>query len=297
MDKTLKFITKANTVHNNFYDYSKSLYIKSNELLTITCPIHGDFQKTPHMHITFKVGCPSCTKDKGRTMTTETFIKKATKKHGQKFDYSLSNYTGTFEKVTIICSNKHTFEQRANDHLSGHGCPICQKRVKLSLETFKEEANQVHSNFYTYPEQIITFKKDTAEIICPVHGVFKQSVKNHLKGSGCKLCGYTYSGWTKTTFKNKCNKNNQGLGTLYVLRCFNNNEEFYKIGITSHNVSYRYRDTKRMPYSYEVINEVRGAADAIYDLENILKTHLRSSHYTPEIPFGGSLTECFKILP
>jgi len=36
-------------------------------------------------------------------MTTEEFIKKAKKVHGDKYDYSKSVYTGYNNKITIIC--------------------------------------------------------------------------------------------------------------------------------------------------------------------------------------------------
>ena len=295
MNKTLKFVSKANLIHNNFYDYSKTVYTKSNELVIILCPLHGSFQKTPHMHITFKVGCPTCSKEKSRIMTTDTFIIKANKKHSNKFDYSLSIYKGTFEKIIIKCSNGHTFEQRANDHLTGSGCPFCSNKAGFSFKTFKKDASLIHNNFYIYPDQEIDFKKDTVLIRCPLHGDFEQIARNHLKGYGCTLCGYTYSGWSKTTFKKKCDKNNHGLGTLYVIKCFNEKEEFYKRGITSHSVIHRYRDTTRMPYKYEVINEVQGNAENIYELETKLKLVLKDFRYIPSVSFGGSLTECFKI--
>lgn len=37
------FIIKANLVHNNKYDYSKSIYTLVKNKLTITCPIHRGF--------------------------------------------------------------------------------------------------------------------------------------------------------------------------------------------------------------------------------------------------------------
>ena len=36
------FIEKARKIHGDRYDYSKSEYIAAKDLITITCPIHGD---------------------------------------------------------------------------------------------------------------------------------------------------------------------------------------------------------------------------------------------------------------
>lgn len=58
---TQEFIQKANQIHNNRYQYIKSVYIRSNKNIIITCPDHGDFQLTPCAHISAKRGCQTCT--------------------------------------------------------------------------------------------------------------------------------------------------------------------------------------------------------------------------------------------
>lgn len=62
-DKTTEdFIIQANSIHNNRYEYEKSIYVKSNNKLIITCKLHGDFNQLPTSHLT-GVGCPTCGKD------------------------------------------------------------------------------------------------------------------------------------------------------------------------------------------------------------------------------------------
>ena len=42
--KSLKdFIERAKIRHNNKYDYSKTVYSKTHEKVTIICPEHGEF--------------------------------------------------------------------------------------------------------------------------------------------------------------------------------------------------------------------------------------------------------------
>ena len=53
------FKRRANIIHNNFYDYSKSEYNGSLEITTIICPIHGEFQQQINSHLQ-GVGCPLC---------------------------------------------------------------------------------------------------------------------------------------------------------------------------------------------------------------------------------------------
>lgn len=71
--------------------------------------------------------------------------------------------------------------------------------------------------------------KVKVNIICPVHGSFFQTPNSHLNGHGCRKCMIENNGWTKTKFINHCNKNNGGLGIFYILKCFNETEEFYKL--------------------------------------------------------------------
>jgi hypothetical protein len=56
-----QFIIKANVAHDNKYTYDNAVYVSTHTKLKITCPIHGDFEKTPNNHINYhKQGCPMC---------------------------------------------------------------------------------------------------------------------------------------------------------------------------------------------------------------------------------------------
>lgn len=53
------FIKESSIVHNNKYDYTKTLYANSNSKVVITCPIHGDFTQYAGHHVR-GVGCNKC---------------------------------------------------------------------------------------------------------------------------------------------------------------------------------------------------------------------------------------------
>ena len=57
---TEEFIEKANIIHGNKYDYSKTTYINTDTKVCIICPEHGEFWQTPHNHISSRQGCPNC---------------------------------------------------------------------------------------------------------------------------------------------------------------------------------------------------------------------------------------------
>ena len=53
------FITRANDIHDNKYDYSKSIYVNGRSKIIILCRRHGEFNQTPFDHLRGK-GCPRC---------------------------------------------------------------------------------------------------------------------------------------------------------------------------------------------------------------------------------------------
>ena len=56
-----EFIKRAKYINGNKYDYSESIYVKSNLKLKIICKKHGEFYQYPHSHISSANGCPKCT--------------------------------------------------------------------------------------------------------------------------------------------------------------------------------------------------------------------------------------------
>lgn len=59
---TEHFIKQSNEVHKNRYSYELVNYISAKNKVTITCPVHGEFQQTPNNHISGKQGCQKCTR-------------------------------------------------------------------------------------------------------------------------------------------------------------------------------------------------------------------------------------------
>ena len=61
----------------------------------------------------------------GKKGDTAWFIKDAIAVHGNKYGYSLVDYRGCRELVTIICPEHGPFQQKPYAHIQGRGCPIC----------------------------------------------------------------------------------------------------------------------------------------------------------------------------
>lgn len=136
-----------------------------------------------------------------RTLTTIEFVERARLLHGDKYSYDKTVYTAAREKVLITCPKHGDFEQRANSHMHrGAGCYSCG--VKLdSLDDFIDKANDVHKGKYGYSLVSYINSSTKIKITCPIHGLFEQVPKSHLKGIGCKYCGYKTSGSPRTTLE------------------------------------------------------------------------------------------------
>ena len=128
--------------------------------------------------------------------TTEEFIKDAIKIHGDKHDYSLVEYNGNKIPVKIFCK-KHSvfFQQRPNDHLSGHGCKLCANEKNSeskasSKEEFIKKAKLKFGDKFDYSE--IEYKNERTEIkiICPKHGIkYITPIYHLISPKGCPDCG------------------------------------------------------------------------------------------------------------
>lgn len=141
---TADFIKRANEVHNGYYDYSQTVYVKSNEKVKIICPIHGVFEQTPRMHLTGR-GCKQCGRNRTK-LTTDEFIRRAKSVHGDKYDYSEVEYIGTHDKVKIICPEHGAFYQTPHCHIiSKQNCPKCAAKSGGSKRSGKNNVAHLES--------------------------------------------------------------------------------------------------------------------------------------------------------
>jgi hypothetical protein len=128
---TEEWIEKARAVHGDKYDYSKVEYKKRHSEIIIICREHGEFLQLAGNHLKGH-GCAKCAGGPGKgrlpLYNTEEWIEKARAVHGDKYDYSESQYKGNHHKIKIICPVHGSFEKLAIDHVSGgQGCQDCSK--------------------------------------------------------------------------------------------------------------------------------------------------------------------------
>ena len=178
-------------------------------------------------------------------------------------------YINNKTKVKIWCNNHGGyFYQAPSMHLSNRHCPICAAEAR-GLKSrkpkglFIKKAIEVHGNKYDYSN--INYIKDSFKIniFCPIHKTyFSQAPQRHLRGNGCPKCGiasaackiasntvnsFKLTGWKQLHIDNPA--------IFYILKCWDDTEIFYKIGITCRSVKERYRSKANLPYNYEIINQ------------------------------------------
>lgn len=121
------FVEMSKRINGDRYDYSKTKYSGSRNLITITCKKHGDFMQIPTNHLA-GWGCKLCANEllsHKNSKTTDWFIKKATEVHGDRYDYSMVKYHNKSKMVKIGCREHGYFIQEPQVHLNGSGCPSC----------------------------------------------------------------------------------------------------------------------------------------------------------------------------
>ena len=140
---TEEFIQKARQLYGNRYDYSKVEYKNNFTKVCIICPKHGSFLITPKHHLRGE-GCPHCGKELSaykQRLSKEEFIQKANQVHSNKYNYSKIEFTNTHSIINIMCPKHGEFVQRADHHLYGCGCPLCnssqgERKIREILNTY-----------------------------------------------------------------------------------------------------------------------------------------------------------------
>lgn len=197
---TEEFIERSMEANEVKYDYSKAVYVNQKTKVTVICSEHGEFLTNPSDHMRGH-GCPKCANVKrGRfdgEFNTETFKRRAIDVHGDRYDYSKTEYVNASTKAIIICREKDEngfehgeFKQLPLLHLKGKGCcPKCNGRGSTT-ESIVSEFKKVHGDRYDYSKVEFNGRKDGKVcIICKEHGEFWQTVNKHVRGQGCPKCG------------------------------------------------------------------------------------------------------------
>ena len=179
-------IIECEEKYGNRYDFSNTKYNGVKNKINVFDKEKGNFiVLTPDtlLHKNYK--------NKTR-LNKENFIREARKVHGDKYDYSITEYINCRTKIKFICPHHGIVEQFPNNHIK-YGCRFCSyKKVsdtqRKTFEAFLEQANKIHGNKYDYSKADYINSSTKICIICPEHGEFWQTPSKHLYRQGCPKC-------------------------------------------------------------------------------------------------------------
>jgi len=228
-------------------------------------------------------------------------------------------HTDLFESGKALCTccsvikavSEFNKKSKARFGLS-HKCKLCSRvdESNKSYEYICASCNVIFQNdqkrskcFECIPRRINwTFEQCKVEA---AKYTYRRQFQNESKGAYLharskgwldSICGHMFplsGGFNATRFVELCAIKNVPL-KLYLLKCFNNEERFYKIGVTSRSISRRYGSKKEMPYSYKILWIIEGDPRETFDLEAKFKLAITDIKYQPKLWPTKHSKETFK---
>lgn len=243
-DKTEYFKSVFKEKHgdqSHLFDFGDFKYIKSLNYSKVNCVRHGEYTTKPNWLLTRGHHCEQCAegnRSSRKFLGTDGFIEKASSVHGDKYDYSNSEYLGAREYISIVCETHGLFNQIPYYHLAGNGCPECGKltggygasdyervcpegsnvylmkiesdnemfyKIGISKEPFKRARDINRSSQYSSTVLKYSFHKD-AKVIWRIekdlHGLFSDF--KYVPQSSFDGCTECFSFVCKDEFKELC---------------------------------------------------------------------------------------------
>jgi hypothetical protein len=305
----IEFIGKALATHGECYDYSQVNYVNNSTKVKIICPSHGVFEQRPSDHQRGQ-GCHVCGRTrqiKNLTKTTESFVERANIIHQQQYLYDNVIYTNVHKHVLITCIKHGVFNCTPASHLNGIGCPECKKEKislanRMSQPEFISKSKAIHDLTYDYSNVIYKNNHTVVDIICAIHGVFKQRPDVHLRGSGCSSCSTILRkpniGCYSQEFFNSNPNLKEAQSLLYLIHLVNARENIVKIGVTVNPSVYDRFKCKHTFYGYKfnIIKTINMPLQEAFEREQHIKKVFHHHQKFPSKKFNG-FTECFAWSP
>jgi formate dehydrogenase assembly factor FdhD len=294
-------IEKIRNVHNDTYDLSEVDYVSMKHPIILICKEHGKFSILPNSLVYQKSGCSVCGKERSEKSKYKTFdevLEKCKVIHGDRYDYSLvKEYKDTSTKYQIICKMHGVFYQNFENHMSGRGCLKCgreksEESRRLTQEEVYRRCINIHGDKYEYLNFKYINDREKIDILCKKHGIFKQSINNHINGSGCPSCSFEKlkGVYNKTLAERNKEEWLKIPAIVYYVKFITESEIFWKVGITTDTVNKRFKYYKIKP---NIISELKTTLyDAVYKEDRLLEENKDFKYKSKYLNTGSN--ECFR---
>ena len=242
-----------------------------------------------------KVACIKCSYESVAEKNSIDWVgEQVTTKYGNTLTVEKEEGKYLYLSCNICIEDEELYPNLFKLHKSGSrkgtvpcGCSISYRRsveqYRILCTRYTEDSKYSFIDFHGDWKGI-----DTKIIMdCPEHGTWNTSNIDKLliSGRGCPSCAIDDSYWG--LYKGKEQEDDY----LYYLLLSSENESFIKIG--------RSFDPKRRIGNYKTVYDVKILAikksthQEVFDEECLIKRTFKPFKYTPDKPFGGSISECF----
>lgn len=193
------FIEQATMIHKGKYDYSKIVFNKSTDKITIICKEHGEFIQQANSHKSTGRGCPTCAKELRRVKKTKTikeFVNEANKLHSNRYTYGKSKYVDAHSELIVTCKKHGDFHITPSGHLKGRGgCKECGKdfirasRLQTKRDFIKAFFKTGNKYIFIPKASVYLGDKKPIEVKCrKCKRLFNAKPHNLKNGTGCIKC-------------------------------------------------------------------------------------------------------------
>ena len=201
--KLKELLSKIEGPKYSFPNIDKEYQSYKSEI-TVICEDHGGFKRKVKSCV-FNGVCPKCSivkRSNIRRYSLEELKQILERNYGDRFEYPYlsKEYKNNKSKITIRCPKHGEFINVVGPWLiSDGGCSRCRgdnmsENTSMTFSDFITRSNLKYNYKYSYClvkwEKESRNRKEPIKIICPKHGVFKQSISDHLNGCkiGCPAC-------------------------------------------------------------------------------------------------------------
>lgn len=191
------------------------------------------------------------------------------------------------------------------------------EQIKILVQGF--ECRQDFRAAYPQHDNWLAYKRLKTQVYPEAFGKYKRNRKSHaIKHTEDEVKQLLSSGMSRTQIRNHhqglyhklrtsgrlnnipkrtggwvAKRDGSGYCTFYILHCFDSDEDFFKVGITSQSIQERFKDVERLPYDYDEVFQLVAEGAFVFSLEQWFKYNTQQHRYTPQIRFAG-FSECFK---
>lgn len=211
---------------------------------------------------------------------TEYFLNQLREKYPEIYEQLEPQSEYKTAKEKMLFNTKFGIISTTPDHLIQGHAPSIRGSVNRK-EYFYNQLKYLYQDFdYDFIVDSTDRHKGRVILICPEHGESSIDSDWIFSGCGCPKCNV---GWEKST-------------TFYLIQLSNENESFYKLGISyrTKDSIRRYNDYKSLGYSIKEI-KTKDFDDFVecIEFETKLKRLIKNNLYAPiKWPYKTS-TECF----